>query len=72
LREKNQVTIPKVIADALGFNPGDRLLFVADQAAESLHIYRARASYAGVLAGVYGTPLEAAEYATTEREAWGE
>jgi AbrB family looped-hinge helix DNA binding protein len=73
LREKNQVTLPKRVADALGVHAGDRLIFVVDERDPTVvHVHRLLDSYAGALAGVYGTPEEARAYQQAEREAWDE
>ena len=73
LRKKNQLTLPEPIADRLGVQPGDRLVFETDDADPArVHIRRVRESYAGVLAGVYGSPDEAAAYLGHERASWGE
>ena len=73
LRKKNQITLPEPIASRLGVGPGDRLVFEADDGDhDRVHIRRVRRSYAGALAGVYGTPEEVAEYLRGERESWGE
>jgi AbrB family looped-hinge helix DNA binding protein len=73
LRVKNQITLPKPIADAVGARPGDRFIFWIDQDDGcDIHLRRLPQSYAGLLAGVYGTPEEAAAYLQEEREAWGE
>jgi AbrB family looped-hinge helix DNA binding protein len=71
LRDKNQITLPKRVADVLGVHPGDRLIFVVDECDPTVvHMHRLPDSYAGALAGVYGTPEEAKAYLQAEREAW--
>ncbi len=73
LRQKNQLTLPEEIAARLGVEPGDRLVFVADdEAPDRVQIRRVRRSYAGPLAGVYGTPEQAEAYVRGERASWGE
>jgi hypothetical protein len=73
LRDKYQLTLPKVIVDALGAHPGDRFVFAMDEGdVDVVHLYRVRESYAGALAGVYGTPEEVKSYLRGEREAWEE
>ena len=73
LRKKNQLTLPEPIAERLGVGPGDRLLFETDdEDPDRVHIRRLRRSYAGILAGVYGTPEEAAAYLRDERASWDE
>jgi len=72
LREKNQLTLPKIIVQALNLRPGDRfVLRVQDgDGAESIVMYPLRASYAGTLKGLYGGPEETAAYIRVEQEAW--
>ncbi len=73
LREKNQLTLPKAIVQALNLRPGDRLVLrVQDDGAGGIVMYPLRASYAGALQGLYGTPDETAAYIRAEQEAWGE
>lgn len=73
LRKKNQVTLPEAIVERLGVEPGDRLLMEVDEAAPGeVRVRRLLHSYAGILAGVYGIPAEAAEYLREERASWGE
>jgi AbrB family looped-hinge helix DNA binding protein len=73
LREKNQVTVPKQIVDAMGLHPGDTLLFLLDPNDTAVvHVHRMPASYAGTLAGVYGSPEEIRVSLEHDREAWGE
>ena len=71
LRPKNQLTLPERIAERLGVRAGDRLLFELDDAEpDRLHVRPLRRSYAGALAGVYGTTEEVAAYIHGERAAW--
>ncbi len=73
LRQKNQLTLPESIAERLGVQPGDRLLFeIDDDQPERVQVRPVRRSYAGALAGVYGTPEEVATYLPEERASWGE
>lgn len=73
LRQKNQITVPRQIARALGLEPGDRLLFeIREGAPSEMRVRRLRENYAGALSGVYGPPEEAARYLREEREAWAE
>jgi AbrB family looped-hinge helix DNA binding protein len=73
LRKKNQITLPEPIAEKLGVEPGDRLVFEADDdGPDRVHVRRIRHSYAGALAGTYGTAEEAAAYLRGERESWGQ
>jgi bifunctional DNA-binding transcriptional regulator/antitoxin component of YhaV-PrlF toxin-antitoxin module len=73
LRDKNQITVPRPIADAIGARSGDQFIFLYDSSRpDGFFVYRVRESYAGVLAGVYGTPQEIGEYLKDERQAWDE
>ena len=73
LREKNQITVPKRVMEILHFRVGDHLIFVADECdPNAVHIHRLPDSYAGALAGVYGTATEVQAYLRAEGEAWGE
>jgi AbrB family looped-hinge helix DNA binding protein len=66
LREKNQITVPKAIAEAAGLQAGDRILFVVDDADPSVvHLHRLPESYAGLLAGVYAAADGPSEAATS-------
>ena len=73
LRKKNQITLPKAIAEALGVGPGDRVLFVVeeDEPGEA-HLYRMPKSFAGIAPHAYGGDVSSAAYVQTEREAWEE
>lgn len=73
LRRKNQITMPKSIAAALGVGPGDRLLFVveADEPGEA-HLYRMPRSFAGTAPHAYGGDTGSAAHVRAEREAWEE
>ncbi len=73
LRPKNQLTLPEAIVKRWRVEPGDRLLFLVDDGQpDEVRLRRIRHSYAGALAGVYGTPDEAAAYIRDERASWGE
>ena len=73
LRQKNQLTLPDLIAKRLGVEPGDRLIFAIDeQNPRQVQVRPLRRSYAGVLEGVYGTPEEVEAYLRDERASWGE
>jgi AbrB family looped-hinge helix DNA binding protein len=72
LRRKNQLTLPEAVARRLGVGPGDRLVIELEGGEADRALVRAvRRSYAGALAGVYGTPEEAAAYLQEERASWG-
>lgn len=73
LRDKNQITVPKRVVDVLGARPGDRFVWLVEDAARGVvRLHRLPASYASSLAGIYGPPGEVEEYLTAERETWGE
>jgi len=74
LREKNQLTLPKTIVQALNLRPGDRLVLRVqdDDGTGRIVMYPLRASYAGALQGLYGTPDETAAYIRAEQDAWWE
>ncbi len=69
LRKRNQVTVPAEAVKYLGLLPGDRIM--VEFALDGTLILRAlRRSYAGALAGVYGSPEEVAAFVTDERSGW--
>ncbi len=70
LRQKNQLTLPQVIAEALGVEPGDDLHLEADPATGIVQLHRVRQSYAGALAGVYGPAGQTQTYLDEEQQAW--
>ena len=72
IRARNQVTIPKDVAEARGLREGQRLLIVVDDDhPDEFIVRRLRDSYAGILTGVYGrTVAEREAYARGENEAW--
>jgi bifunctional DNA-binding transcriptional regulator/antitoxin component of YhaV-PrlF toxin-antitoxin module len=73
LRDKNQITVPKPVVDALAAQPGDRFVWIVEDGERGVvHLHRLQDSYAGSLAGVYGRPDEVEKYLAAEREAWGE
>jgi bifunctional DNA-binding transcriptional regulator/antitoxin component of YhaV-PrlF toxin-antitoxin module len=71
VRDKNQMTIPRQVAERHGIEPGQRILFL-DEGRDGEFIVRVlRSSYAGALTGIYGnTTDEAVEYVRHEREDW--
>jgi bifunctional DNA-binding transcriptional regulator/antitoxin component of YhaV-PrlF toxin-antitoxin module len=73
LREKNQITMPKLVADVLGARAGDRFVWVVEDTERGVvRLHRLRSSYAASLAGVYGRPDEVDAYLSAERESWDE
>jgi bifunctional DNA-binding transcriptional regulator/antitoxin component of YhaV-PrlF toxin-antitoxin module len=73
LRKKNQITLPKSVAGALRVRPGDRVLFVVDDAEPgAVRLYRMPKSFAGIAPHAYGGETSSAAYVRSEREAWEE
>jgi hypothetical protein len=73
LRAKNQLTLPESLAERLGVEPGDYLIFSMDAADPgAVRIRPVRKSYAGVAAGVFGSAAEVQEYLRGERATWDE
>jgi AbrB family looped-hinge helix DNA binding protein len=73
LRKKNQLTLPGPIAERLGVEPGDRLVFETDDNdPDRVHLRRLRRTYAGIFADLFETPEEATAYLAEERASWGE
>jgi antitoxin component of MazEF toxin-antitoxin module len=72
LRPKHQMTLPEAAARQLGVEPGDRLVIeLDDERPGELRLRPVRRSYAGALAGVFGTAGEAKRYLQEERASWG-
>ena len=73
IRPKNQVTLPKRIAEALGVSPGDGLVFVDDEdQTDELRVYCVPRSFAGIAPHAYGGPQSGTAYVRAERKAWEE
>jgi AbrB family looped-hinge helix DNA binding protein len=73
VRVKNQVTVPKQIATALGLHAGDRVLFVIhENEPGEVHLYRMPESFAGIAPDAYGGEGGSAAFIRSEREAWEE
>jgi AbrB family looped-hinge helix DNA binding protein len=72
IRARNQVTIPKTVADTHGFREGQRVVIVVDDDhPDEFIVRRLRDTYAGILSGVYGrNTAEREAYARGESEAW--
>jgi AbrB family looped-hinge helix DNA binding protein len=72
VRKRNQVTLPKAVADARQLHEGQRLVVVVDdEHPDEILLRRVRDSYAGILTGVYGAnDAEREAYLRGEREAW--
>jgi AbrB family looped-hinge helix DNA binding protein len=70
VRDKNQVTIPRQVAERHRIAPGSKVVIV-DRGEENEFLVRViPQSYAGALAGVFGTTAENLEYVRGEREDW--
>lgn len=73
LRPKNQLTVPKRVAEAMGLEPGDRLIFVVDEEGSShARLYRLPKSLAGIAPEAYGGREGAKAYLDAERESWND
>lgn len=73
LREKNQLTMPELVARVLEVASGDRLLWeVTPERPGVATVTVLPRDFAGSLTGVYGTAEEALEYVRSERAAWAE
>lgn len=72
VRARYQVTLPEPVAVALAAGPDDRLLFEADPAEPGVvRVRKARASWAGAAAGVFGSEDEVLAFLREERASWG-
>lgn len=72
VRARYQVTLPESVADALAAGPDDRLVFEADPAEPGVvRVRKARASWAGAAAGVFGSEEEVLAFLREERASWG-
>jgi bifunctional DNA-binding transcriptional regulator/antitoxin component of YhaV-PrlF toxin-antitoxin module len=72
VRARYQVTLPGPVADALAAHPDDRLLFESDPTDPGVvRIRKARVSWAGAAAGIFGSEEEVLEYLREERASWG-
>ena len=73
LRVKNQLTIPREIADRVGAEPGDSFVVDVDPASpDVIRLRKLPRSYAGILPGVWGSHEDVLEYLREERASWGE
>lgn len=72
VREKNQITIPRAVAERHRLAPGQRLVIVDDGVKDEFTIRILPRSYAGALADVFdGTTEENVHYVRGERATWG-
>lgn len=70
VREKNQITIPRLIADRHGIEPGKRLV-MTDTGAGEFTVRVLPTTYAGTLDEVYGKSMEEhVDYVRRERADW--
>ena len=73
LRAKNQLTLPEPIAEALGAEPNDVLVFeIHPTQPDVASVHLVRAGFAGALTGTYGTTDEVKAFIREEHAAWGE
>jgi AbrB family looped-hinge helix DNA binding protein len=70
VRSKNQITIPQAVAERHGISPGRKLVIIDTGAEDEFTVRVIRPSYAGALAGVFGTTEENVAYVRGEREGW--
>jgi bifunctional DNA-binding transcriptional regulator/antitoxin component of YhaV-PrlF toxin-antitoxin module len=71
VRIKNQLTIPQAVAARHGIAPGQQLIIVDGLNEDEFTVRVIRSSYAGALAGVFGTTEQNVDYVRSERESWG-
>lgn len=73
LRPKNQLTVPRRVAEAMRLEPGDRLIFVVDEEGSSYaRLYRMPKSLAGIAPDAYGGRGDAKGYLQAERATWND
>ena len=73
LRVKNQLTLPEPIAEALGAEPNDVLVFeIEPTQPDVVLVHLVHAAFAGALTGTYGTTDEVKAFIREEHAAWGE
>ena len=70
VREKNQMTIPQAVAERHQIGPGQKFLIVDAGEANEFIVRVLPRTYAGALAGVFGTTDENVAYVRREREDW--
>jgi len=70
VRTKNQITIPQIVAERHGIGPGQRLLIVDAGVRDEFMVRVIRSSYAGTLAGMFGTTEENVAHVRGERVGW--
>lgn len=73
LRQKNQLTLPESIAEALDAHVDDVLVFeTVPDAPGTAHVRLIPRRFAGALSGVYGTTDEVKAFLREEHAAWGD
>ena len=73
LRAKNQLTLPEPIAEALGAEPNDLLVFEFDPTQPHIAtVHVVPSGFAGAMTGTYGTTEEVKAFIREEHAAWGE
>ncbi len=71
VRDKSQVTIPREVAERHKLQPGQKLVIVDDTDQPGQFVVRViPRTYAGALAGVFGTTDQNVAYVRHEREDW--
>ena len=71
VREKNQMTIPRPVAERHGITPGQRVVVIDTGAEGEFTVRVLPRSYAGALADVFnGTTDENVDYVRSERATW--
>jgi AbrB family looped-hinge helix DNA binding protein len=70
VRDKNQITIPRPVAERHNIEPGQRIVIVDTGAGDEFVVRVLRPTYAGALTGIFGTTDENVAYVRDEREAW--
>ncbi len=72
VREKNQMTIPRAVAERHGLAPGQRLVVIDVGTEREFTVRVVPRTYAGALGDVFaGTMDENVEYVRNERATWG-
>lgn len=72
VREKNQLTIPRQVAERYGIEPGCCLVIVDTGADDEFTIRILPRGFTGSIAGIYGrTTDENVAYVHRERQEWG-
>jgi AbrB family looped-hinge helix DNA binding protein len=70
VRDKNQITIPRSVAERHHIEPGQRLVIIDVGTDDEFVVRILRRTYAGALTGIFGDSAESGAYVETEREAW--